>query len=215
MIAHLPSIEPADRAEHEAAVDVLANAFADDPMVREAVSRASSPALARRRIFEASTRTALAQGGALLVAKHESLIVGAAIVVGPNERRVRGSVQRATAGLRFLRLLPLLGLRGLALLNDADLASRRLAPRAPHHVLVAVGVSSAGRGQGLGRALVDAAFARAVAHSSSEGLRLETESPKNVELYARWGFDALGRVEVHPVTVHVMYRSAREARKDT
>ena len=215
MIASPPSIELAGRPEHEAAVDVLAKAFADDPMVREAVSRASSPVIARRRISDASTRSALAQGGALLVAKHEALIVGAAIVVGPNERRVRRTVQRVIAGLRFLRLLPLLDLRGLALLNDADLASRRLAPRAPHHVLVAVGVSAAGRGKGVGRALVDAAFARAVAHPSSMGLRLETESPKNVELYARWGFDALGRVEVHPVTVHVMYRSAREARKDT
>jgi len=214
VIANLPSIELADRTEHEAAVDLLAEAFADDPMIREAVSRASSPAIARRSIFDASTRTALAQGGALLVAKQESLIVGAAIVVGPDERRVRGAVQRVIAGLRFLRLLPLLGLRGLALLNDADLASRRLAPGAPHHVLVAVGVSSAGRGQGFGRALVDAAFARAIADPSSDGLRLETENPKNVELYARWGFDVLGRVEVDPVAVHVMYRSAREARKD-
>ena len=214
MIASLPSIEIADRAEREAAVDVLAEAFADDPMIREAVSRASSPAIARRRVFDASVRTALGHGGALLVAKHELTIVGAAIVVGPDERRVRRTVQRVIAGLRFLRLLPLLGLQGLALLNDSDLASRRLAPGAPHHVLVAVGVSSAGRGQGFGRALVDAAFTRAVAHPSSDGLRLETENPKNVEMYARWGFDELGRVEVDPVAVHVMYRSAREARKD-
>ncbi|MDO9590610.1 MAG: GNAT family N-acetyltransferase, partial [Microcella sp.] len=95
----------------------------------------------------------------------------------------------------------------LTLLNDADRASRRLAPPRPHHVLVAVGVDAAARGLGVGRLLVEHAVQRARTDSLSWGVRLETENPQNVDRYSRWGFSLLGVVPTGSVDVHVMARA--------
>lgn len=141
--------------------------------------------------------------------------MGAAIIVDPIRSRIRSSLVRVTAGVRFLGLLPVLGRRGLSLLNNADLASRALAPSNPHHVLVAVGVTAASRGHGIGRALVDAAHERAETDPRSAGLRLETENATNAATYARWGFAELGRSEVPPVTVIGMFRPTTRGRSNT
>lgn len=129
-------------------------------------------------------------------------------MAAPDKRPGRAAAQRIVSGFQFLRLLPLLGWRGLSILNDADKVSRRAAPAALHHTLIAVGVSATCQGRGYGRALVNAVLERAVADPCSEGVRLETENPVNVEHYTRWGFHLLARVEVTPITVHVMYHSA-------
>ena len=212
-----PVIRVASRHEHDAVVRLLADAFVDEPLVREAVRRASFPAAARRRIFELSLRSAIRQGGVLLVAVGESSIVGAGIITVPRSGWARTAAHRVIDGLQFVRLLPALGRPGLAILNDTDLAVRPFAPRAPHHVLVAVGVSATARGTGAGRALVDATFDLAANDRRSHGVRLEAASSENAERYSRWGFESLGRVDVAPVTVHIMYRAApheREGRRD-
>jgi len=200
-------IRVASPHEYAGAVRVLADAFEDEPLVRESVKRSPAPATARRRIFELSLRSAIRQGGVLLLAVHESSIVGAAIVTIPLTGWVKAAAHRAVDGLQFLLLLPVIGGHGLAFLNGADLAVRPFAPRAPHHVLVAVGVSANTRGTGAGRALVDATFDRALIDARSQGVRLEAASSENAERYARWGFDLLDSVEVDPITVHVMYRA--------
>jgi len=202
-----PVIRAASRHEHAAAVRLLADAFVDEPLVHEAVRRASLPAAARRRIFELSLRSAIRQGGVLLVAVHESSVVGAGIITVPQSGWARTAARHVIDGLQFVRLLPELGRPGLALLNDTDLAVRSFAPRAPHHVLVAVGVSATARGMGAGRALVDATFDLAENDPRSHGVRLDAASSENAERYARWGFELLGRADVAPVTVHVMYRA--------
>ena len=204
------TIRPAAAHEHEAAARLLADAFAHDPLIRAATARASDPDAARTAIFRTSLSTTLDQGGAVLVAMDEGTLLGATIILDPARGRLRTLVGRVRAGARFLRMLPLLGGRGLTLLNDADRASRRHAPHHPHHVLTAVGVTAAARGRGIGRALVEATVDRARAHSGSWGVRLETENRENVDHYRRWGFDLVASVPVHPVTVHVMVHPARE-----
>ena len=119
-------------------------------------------------------------------------------------KTVRAKAARLISGARFLMLARHLAPGALTLLNDADLASRRLAPPHPHHVLVAVGVTEPARGLGVGRLLVDHTLQRARQDSRSWGVRLETENPGNAELYARWGFIPLGVEPVAQCEVHVM-----------
>jgi len=202
-----PEIRVASRHEYADAVRVLADAFEDEPLIRESVRRSPAPAVARRRIFEMSLRSAIRQGGVLLLAVHNSSIVGAAIVAVPQIGWAKRAAHHVVDGLQFLLLLPVVGGHGLAFLNGADLAVRPFAPRAPHHVLIAVGVSGTARGTGAGRVLVDATFDCAMIDPRSQGVRLEAASPENAERYARWGFDLLDSVEVDPITVHVMYRA--------
>lgn len=215
MTATAVTIRPAAAHEHEAAERLLADAFTHDPLIRAATARASDPDTARAAIFRMSLSTTLDQGGTALVAVDEGTLLGAAIILDPARGRLRTLAGRARAGGRFLRMLPLLGGRGLTLLNDADRVSRRHAPHHPHHVLTAVGVTAAARGRGIGRALVEATVDRARAHVDSWGVRLETENGENVDRYRRWGFTLVASVPVStvpqtPVTVHVMTHPVRE-----
>jgi GNAT superfamily N-acetyltransferase len=204
------TIRPATLAEHEPAVHLLADAFEHDPAIVAATTQASSPDIARHAIFRMSLATTLMQGGTLLVAEDSGALLGAAIIRDPATSRLSDCVGQVRAGLSFLRLRSLLGTDALLFLNRADRASRRHAPRAPHHVLIAVGVTSEARGRGVGRALVEASVQRASEHPTSYGVSLETENRANADRYARWQFELLASVEVDPVTVHVMARPTRD-----
>lgn len=88
---------------------------------------------------------------------------------------------------------------------------RRLGPPAPHHVLVAVGVTEVARGRGIGRLLVERALRRSHDDPRSWGVMLQTENPMNVDRYARWGFVPLGTVSMDRCDVHVMAQANRIA----
>ena len=204
------TIRTATLAEHEPAVHLLADAFEHDPAIVAATAQAPSPDIARHAIFRASLSTTLMQGGTVLVADDAGALLGAAIIRDPATSRFSDFVGQVRAGLRFLRLRSLLGTNALLFLNRADRASRQHAPRAPHHVLIAVGVTSEARGRGVGRALIEASAQRASEHPTSYGVRLETENRDNADRYARWQFELLASVEVEPVTVYVMARPTRD-----
>jgi len=202
-------VRPATPSEHGAAVELLGAAFEHDPAVSAATARAADGAVARCAIFRSSLAATLQEGGVVLVAVDGDAILGAAIVRDPARGHLSATIGRVRAALAFLPLLRILDLRAITQLNDADRASRRHAPREPHHVLIAVGVSASARGRGVGRALVEATVDRARADPGSWGVRLETENRGNVGRYERWGFDLISSVEVPPVTVHVMAQPTR------
>ena len=202
------TLRPAERRERRGAATLLAHAFARDPLMRAATGRAEDPHEAGTHIFRASIDGTLFAGGELVLAERRDVVIGAALIADPTSgtlaRAVRANVARLVSGTRFLTLAHRLAPGALTLLNNADQASRRLAPQQPHHVLVAVGVNAAARGLGVGRLLVEHVVRRAQADSLSWGVRLETENPQNVDRYARWGFSLLGVVPTGSVDVHVM-----------
>ncbi|MDQ0466581.1 ribosomal protein S18 acetylase RimI-like enzyme [Caulobacter ginsengisoli] len=69
---------------------------------------------------------------------------------------------------------------------------RTFHPHEPHWYLSMLGVDPARQGRGLGSALLKAGLARC----DADGLPayLESSNPKNVPLYERFGFEALGRI---------------------
>lgn len=204
-------LRTAQRRDRNDAAELLARAFAHDPLIAAATRSVREPHGARSAIFRASISGTLLAGGELVLAERRGDLIGAALIADPSSgtlaRAARASTARLVSGARFLTLARRLAPGALTLLNSADQASRRLAPPHPHHVLVAVGVDAAARGLGVGRLLVDHAVQRARTDSLSWGVRLETENPQNVDRYARWGFSQLGVVSIGTVDVHVMGRS--------
>lgn len=67
-------------------------------------------------------------------------------------------------------------------------------PREPHWYLPLIGVDPAHQGQGLGGALLAHALARCDQDRSLA--YLESTNPRNITLYQRHGFRALGRIQV-------------------
>lgn len=63
----------------------------------------------------------------------------------------------------------------------------------PHHHLNMIGVLPERTGQGLGRRLLAAVHDLVAGHASSAGVSLTTETPRNVELYERAGYDVVAR----------------------
>lgn len=205
-------LRPAERDERDAAAQVLAAAFMHDPLIAVATDTANDPHAAREAIFRASIDGTLQAGGELVLAERARAIIGAALIADPQRgtgaRAIRSGIARVISGVRFLALAPRLAPGALQHLNNADLASRRLAPWNPHHVLVAVGVTESARGLGVGRQLVEHAVDRAWHDRRSWGVRLETENPGNVDRYARWGFTSLGVVPLQHFDVHVMAKAS-------
>jgi GNAT superfamily N-acetyltransferase len=68
-------------------------------------------------------------------------------------------------------------------------------PETHHHVNM-IGVRRADAGRGLGRRLLDEAFALAIADPASSGVSLTTEDAVNVEIYRHLGYEVVGRVPV-------------------
>jgi GNAT superfamily N-acetyltransferase len=197
-----PVVRPARGDELAAVAELLADAFEHDPLVAAVVQGSADAVAARRAMFATTARSARAHGG-VLVAELDARIVGAALIDDPPRTAVHRMLRRLVDAVRFLPLAARVGSRGMRLLNDADLAGRRLAPDAPHHVLLVVGVTAHLRGAGIGKLLVDATIARA---ATSAGVRLETENETNVARYRRWGFAERGTHQLGSVTVWGMFR---------
>ncbi len=64
---------------------------------------------------------------------------------------------------------------------------------APHHHLNMIGVGPEWAGRGLGRRLLEAVRGLAAEHPGSKGVSLTTETPRNVDIYRRAGYDVLSR----------------------
>ncbi len=197
-----PVVRPARSTELTRIAALLGDAFEHDPLVVAVVTGRADAAAARRAIFGITARSARAHG-AVLVAELDGRIVGAALIEDPPRSAARATVRRLVNGVRFLPLLASVGAAGMRLLNDADLAGRRIAPNEPHHVLLVVGVAAEMRGAGIGKLLVEATIARA---ATSAGVRLETENNGNVERYRRWGFQERGIHQLGGVSVWGMFR---------
>lgn len=75
-------------------------------------------------------------------------------------------------------------------------ATSGLDPGRPHIHLNMIGVRSAARGTGLGRAMLDTVHRMSATDPSSEGVSLTTEVQGNVGLYRRFGYEVIGSARV-------------------
>lgn len=178
------TVRPASESEVTPAAAVLAEAFAEDPVLLE--FRPPRPGEDRVAVlgdlFAALIRSVPATSRALDVALDGQRIVGAALWEAP--RPHAGAVEAFGARVpTFLRVLGVVGaLRAVRHLRRMD----RARPAAPHWYLAEIGVAAAARGRGVGGLLLEHALDRV--DRRRQAAYLESSTPHNRRLYRRHGF---------------------------
>jgi GNAT superfamily N-acetyltransferase len=201
-------------------VDLVAEAFASDPLYVAVLRRADAPLSGAAAVGRRAALTGFLfdmnriVGGTARGMFVDGRLVGAALTEAPTAGGVRGMLRLLAAAVWFLPLALRLGGHASALLNAYFRATRRAAPAGRHHYLVQIAVRADRRGQGLGRRLVEDAFELVRADPASEGLALDTENPHNVDRYRAWGFQPRAPVELGPVTAYTMFRPRVAAQTD-
>jgi ribosomal protein S18 acetylase RimI-like enzyme len=188
-----------------AARELLASAFAHDPLFVAVAGPADAPASAAGRQAFAGFVLAMNRvvGGRPRGCFRAGALVGVALLEPPAPSRLAASV----AALRFIPVALRVGPRASALLNRYWLRTREAAPRERHHYLALLGVDPRVQGQGIGKQLVLDAVARARA-AGSELVALDTENQANVALYEHLGFVETQRLELDGgPAIHCMRRA--------
>jgi ribosomal protein S18 acetylase RimI-like enzyme len=198
-----PTIRTARAADLEGVSRVLAEAFAEDPVLAGFVPAGSRHHSRMALLFAALLRSGPLPDGTVDVAVDaRGGILGAAVWEAPGGIPAHRTLRQAPT---FLRALGIVGsLRAAVRLRTLD----RARPGLPHWRLAEVGVSAAARGLGVGSALLAHGLARVDAEGSAA--YLESSTTRNRALYLRNGFAELGALTglagSRPVA---MWRAAR------
>lgn len=184
------------------AVRICSTAFPDDPMFGQAI-----PQVARRMallplIFDLVARDCVKDGW-IDLAERDGHAVGTALWSdGGSATSLRGLLS-PEAG----RIAALSGLRGslrlLSLQRELDELHKQVITE-PHRYLAMLAVQPTHQGGGVAAELLQRGLARA----DEDGLPvyLETNLPRNVEIYRHKGFVVVRRVEHHGFTTWAMLR---------
>ncbi|OUE23471.1 GNAT family N-acetyltransferase [Clavibacter michiganensis] len=182
-----PAIRTARAADLEGASAVLAEAFAEDPVMRDFLPAHGDRRARLALLFAALMRSGpLAAGTVDVAVDADGRILGAAVWEAP------GGVPAHRLLLRAPLFLRALGIRGVLRAAGHLAAMHRARPGLPHWYLAEVGVGSAARGLGVGSALLAHGLARVDA--SSAPAYLESSTERNRALYRRAAFLELGLI---------------------
>ena len=198
-----PTIRTARAADLDDVTRVLAEAFAEDPVLAGFVPAGPRQPERLALLFAALLRSGPLPDGTVDVAVDaRGGILGAAVWESPGGIPAHRTLRQAPT---FLRALGVAGaLRAAVRLRTLD----RARPGLPHWRLAEVGVGAAARGLGVGSALLAHGLARVDADGSAA--YLESSTARNRALYRRNGFAKLcaltGLAGSRPVA---MWRSAR------
>jgi GNAT superfamily N-acetyltransferase len=191
-------VTPAAPVHVEEAVQVLAGTFRDDAVMASFVGGDPAEREARlAHLFRVIVRTGLRHGVVDLArAEGDPAVLGVAVWQAPGHGST-GLLDLVRDVGSYWRAFGLSGLRrGLALQRAMDAAH----PREPHWYLAAIGVHAAGRGQGVGSALIASRLATVDAVGTLTPAYLEASTERSAALYARHGFVPTGRVTGFPST---------------
>ena len=172
---------------------VLAQAFADDPVIRWM----NSDPHRDKRIFHTLLRWAHGEAASIDLAVRDGVPIGAAVWDLPGHKL--SAVQQVGSLVGFVRVLRGRVRRGAAL--EREFAKVR--PREPHWYLGQVGAAI--KGAGVGSALLSAGIDRVDGPAY-----LESSNEANIPLYERHGFELTGTIAVAGVPpMFPMIRPAR------
>lgn len=189
-----------------AAVDVLFDAFHDDPTLRWCflADRPGYPSRLRAYLelghqWHAQLRHPI-QG-----AYRGSTLVGVTYAMVPHIETAREQVARFEADL------------ATACGNDAsarfaayNAAVEHVCPLGRFHVLALVGVRSAWQGRGIGSSLVEWVGKLCDGDGTSDGVLLDTAAPRNVRFYAKRGYRSIAEVPLNGLREVIMLRPAAD-----
>jgi len=209
------------RADEPAAIDVLAEAFVDDPLfvrlfggiddgVRASMVRSFLDGVVGMNRWSGGLRLGVdAPSPGEMVSAGGAL---AAVALVENPRVGWTGVRGRLAMLRFLPATVALPRACVEMVNRYGTAVRRAAPSEPHHYLTMIGVRETHQGQGMASALLAAVVVAADADPTSTGVALDTENEENVALYEHKGFAMTCLKLVDDLPVYCMFRPRRNGR---
>lgn len=168
--------------------DVLASAFADDPLMAWMFTDPAKAAIHRHQFFEIGARSGIAGGHVHLLVDGDE-VVAAAVWSAPGRQLFGGPFGEQVGVL----VLAAEGERA-GEVGEGLAPMRELRPEEPHFYLGLLGVTAERRGGGLGGRLLAASLEvvdrfGAIAH-------LESSNARNVSLYERAGFEVVVELEM-------------------
>jgi len=187
---------------------VLVAAFASDPTIRY-VCDAESDGFERRlhALYASLVRLQCDSGEPRL-----GVVDGGSLVAVCHLLRPAARMPLWADATHALRLAWWLGpgalMRGARFVR----AAARCHPATPHYYVVSIGVDPARQGHGHGGVLLRAIHARSEADPTSAGVALDTQNPRNVTLYERFGYRVTGEEDIGPLHSWCMFRSNARGR---
>jgi GNAT superfamily N-acetyltransferase len=181
--AHMerPSVRDATSADEAPAIYTIVLAFAADPVARWTWPRSADYLAAMPSFARAFGGKGFVHGGACCTENHTGAALWLPPGVGPDEGRMDELMQSMVSP---------------ELLKDAASLLEQMAgyhPSEPHWYLPLIGVDPVYQGKGHGNALM--AYATARCDRDRVPAYLESTNPRNISLYLRHGFEALGTIQ--------------------
>ncbi|AZO81041.1 GNAT family N-acetyltransferase [Bosea sp. Tri-39] len=182
-------------ADEASAVEIVVLAFATDPMARWTWPRANQYLAAMPRMARAFGSKAFSNGSAFYTDDYTGVALWLPPKVHPDEEELGAVVESTVA--------PSLAAETTAIFEQ--MAKYHLTE--PHWYLPLISVDPAHQGEGHGDALM--AYALAQCDRDHMPAYLESSNPRNMSLYRRHGFEALGEIQVgsSPTLVPMLRRS--------
>ena len=178
---------PATYSDVDEAVQVLAAAFAEDPITGFLLAPGSGYPGRVARFFSILMRVRIALDMPVILARESGRINGAAM--GYTTARPKwpsdlaeewSAFENSTAGM-------------VARMAQYESIADKFAPSEPHYYLGVIGVDPKLRGRGIGNRLLTAFCSLSADDPLSGGVYLETAQPSNIPFYRGAGFIEAGR----------------------
>jgi ribosomal protein S18 acetylase RimI-like enzyme len=178
----IPTVRTIAAGDEAAAIETVVLAFAADPVARWTWPHSHQYLAGMPRLVRAFAGNAFIHGGAYCTDEYAGAALWLPPGVHPDEEKM-GQVLEATVSP--------------ALRDDVFATFEQMAkyhPGEPHWYLPLMGVDPAYQGKGHGAALMSYALERC--DRDQVPAYLESTNPRNVSLYRRHGFEALGMIQV-------------------
>jgi ribosomal protein S18 acetylase RimI-like enzyme len=190
-------VETVTAAWSAAVIDALMLSFAGDPMARWSWADPKIYLKAFPRFARAFGGKAFEQGTA-----HRVGHAGAALWLAPGV----GPDDEAMAALMVETISPTMAEDGGKLMEQMG----AFHPKEPHWYLPIIGIDPVHQGKGLGGALLKHQLA--ICDRDGALAYLESSNPRNIGLYERHGFEALGRIQAgsSPTMVPMLRKPQRK-----
>lgn len=190
------------RKEKSEAVEVLASAFHDYPVMRFVLkTKGEEYARQLKALMEFYCEARLAKNRPVLGIRKEDLLVAVALI---DETSLRPWAEMQS---ELLRLKGIIGEEAYSRLELYERLSSRGEPSTPHHFLGMIAVRPEHQGKGYSRVLMDAVKHMSAEDPQSSGVCLSTEDLENVRLYKHFGYQIIAEIDIEGLHSWCMFLS--------
>ena len=182
-------VRQAEEEDAPQVVDILSEAFSEDPVFNWFLRRGKAHDARRDDIFRSQTRYFVPQGTSAITEDGD----GAALWLPP--RRAKDESPKRRRSLKRLRAMTRLsGLTRLPRMLHIETLTAEQHPAESHYYLYAIGVRKNRKGAGIGSALLRDGLDRCDAESIPA--YLENSNEKNMNFYRSHGFDVINEIKL-------------------